>query len=68
MSLDLNNNATRKPKKMAAAMPAAEAVRPPVKAPSTPYSATASRTPRASVLPKPVSGTQAPAPAQSARG
>lgn len=49
-------------------MPAAEAVRPPVKAPSTPSSATASRTPRASVLPKPVSGTQAPAPAQSARG
>ena len=51
---------------MAAATPPAEAVSPPVKAPSTPFSATASRTPVASRLPKPVSGTVAPACAHRA--
>ena len=40
----------------------------PVNAPSTPRSATALRTPPASRLPNPVSGTLAPAPAQRANG
>ena len=62
-SLGLNTSAARKPKTIAAVMPPAEAVSPPVKAPSTPCSATASRTPLASVLPKPVSGAPAPPPA-----
>ena len=54
--------------RMAAVMPPAVAFRPPVKMPRKPCSSTASRTPLASVLPKPVSGTAAPAPANSAKG
>ena len=56
------------PKKTAAQMPAAEAVKPPVNTPRSPSFSTACLTPLASVLPKPVSGTVAPAPAQSNRG
>ena len=47
---------------------AAAEEKPPVKAPRAPFSATASRTPRARILPKPVSGTVAPAPAHFASG
>ena len=68
LSLDLKHMATSRPKKMAAQIPAAPASKPPVNAPSTPFSATASRTPFASRLPKPVSGTVAPAPAHLANG
>ena len=53
---------------MAAQTPAAAAVKPPVKMPSAPFSATACRMPFAITLPKPVSGTLAPAPAKSMRG
>ena len=60
--------AASSPKKIAAQIPAAPAVKPPVNAPSTPRSATALRTPPASRFPNPVSGTLAPAPAQRANG
>ncbi len=68
LSLDLKHMATSRPKKMAAQTPAAPASKPPVNAPSTPFSATASCTPFASRLPKPVNGTVAPAPAHLANG
>lgn len=47
--LGLNRRATRKPKKMAAVIPPAAAVSPPVKAPATPRSSTAFATPCARV-------------------
>lgn len=50
---------------MAAAMPPAVALSPPVSTPSRPCSATASAAPLASEYPNPVSGTVAPAPPQS---
>lgn len=53
---------------MAAAIPAALAVSPPVKIPKSPFSFTASRIPFAMVYPKPVSGTVAPAPAKLTSG
>ena len=63
----MHTRATRKPKKMAAVMPPAAAVEPPVRAPMRPLSATAFLTPLASRWPKPVRGTVAPAPPQSTR-
>lgn len=53
------------PKKMAAVIPAADALIPPMKAPMKPESFTSEITPFASRLPKPVSGTVAPQPAKS---
>lgn len=48
---------------MAAAIPPAAAVIPPVKIPKIPFSLIPSIAPFASAFPKPVSGTVAPAPA-----
>ena len=56
------------PATTAAVTPPAAAVSPPVKMPIQPSEATASRTPLASVWPKPVRGTVAPAPPHWARG
>ncbi len=56
------------PKNTAAPSPADAAVKPPVNTPRSPSASTAFLTPLASVLPKPVSGTVAPTPAQSASG
>ena len=53
------------PKNIAAAIPPAEALTPPVKAPKIPSSFTASIAPFARFAPKPVSGTVAPHPAKS---
>lgn len=53
------------PKKTAAAIPPAAAEVPPVKAPMKPFCCTFSIAPLASKLPNPVSGTVAPAPANS---
>ena len=64
----LNRSAIMIPKNTAAPMPAAAAVKPPVNAPRTPTSETAFSTPLASVLPKPVSGTVAPAHAHLTSG
>ena len=55
---------TIRPETIATVMPPAVAFRPPVRTPRKPFSATASRTPLARVLPKPSSGTDAPAPAK----
>ena len=55
-------------KKTAAHIPPADAVKPPVNTPRNPCSSTAFRTPFASVFPNPVSGTDAPAPANSHKG
>ncbi len=68
LSRGLKSSAASRPKTMAAAVPPEAALKPPVKAPSRPCSATAFFTPFASRFPKPVSGTAAPAPAQSAKG
>lgn len=54
-----------KPKIIAAAMPAAPAVSPPVKIPKKPSSSTAFFTPFARVHPNPLKGIVAPAPAKS---
>lgn len=51
-----------KPKKIAEARPAAAAVMPPVKIPKIPFSSIAFMTPFASMFPKPIMGTVAPAP------
>ncbi len=53
---------------IAAVIPPALALKPPVSAPNHPFCATASRTPLARVAPNPVSGTVAPAPANSISG
>src|SRR5699024_7463941 len=68
LSRDLASTAAKHPKNTAAVVPAAPAVRPPVKAPKRPRSATAARTPSVRAQPKPHRGTVAPAPAKSARG
>ena len=60
--------AASSPKKIAAQIPAAPAVKPPVNAPSTPRSATALRTPPASRLPNQVSVTLEHAPDKRANG
>lgn len=55
------------PKKIAAAIPAADAFTPPIKAPINPLFLTSSIAPLASVLPNPVRGTVAPHPAKSTK-
>ena len=50
--------AAKYPNRIAASIPAAEAVRPPVIAPKSPILSTDSLTPFASILPNPVNGTQ----------
>jgi hypothetical protein len=61
----LDINEARYPKKIAAAIPPAAAFVPPVNTPINPDLPTSSITPFARALPKPVSGTVAPAPANS---
>ncbi len=56
------------PKTMAAVIPAAAEVSPPVSIPIAPWELTASFTPCAIRWPKPESGTEAPAPANFAKG
>ena len=68
LSRGFATKAAKVPKKMAAAVPAAPAERPPVNTPKKPSSATALRTPSDRAQPKPVRGTVAPQPANSARG
>lgn len=58
-------NAKMKAKTIAAAIPPAVAVSPPVKIPSNPCDFTAPITPLASDAPKPIIGTLMPAPAKS---
>ena len=65
LSLALKRILMIKPNRIAALIPPADAVRPPVKIPRNPILDTASRTPFAMVCPKPVSGTVAPAPEKS---
>ena len=67
-SFDLQHTPIIRPNTMAAVMPAEAAESPPVTAPRSPFVSTASRTPSARALPKPVRGTAAPAPAKSMRG
>ena len=64
----LNISAAISEKNTAAATPAAHAVKPPINAPISPFSSTASRTPLLKRYPKPVSGTVAPPPAKSTSG
>ena len=64
----LKNNEKRKAKQMAAVIPPAAAVSPPVKIPINPEESTCSLTPVESRYPNPVRGTVAPAPAASTRG
>ena len=68
LSFGLKIRAANNPKTTAAVIPGAEAVNPPDKTPISPSLSTASRTPLARRLPKPVKGTVAPAPAKSMRG
>ena len=68
LSRDLKQSAITRPKNTAAQMPPAEAVSPPVNAPRSPFSSTASRTPLLRRFPNPVRGTVAPAPAHWAKG
>ena len=67
LSLGLNRILTSRPENTAAVMPPAEAFSPPVKIPGNPSVSTAFLTPSARRLPKPVNGTVAPAPANSAK-
>ena len=68
LSFGLNIKLTINPAKTAMAIPPAAAFNPPVKIPKNPCALIASRTPFASVYPKPVRGTVAPAPANSTNG
>ena len=68
MSLGLVSRESSRLKTTAAPRPAEAAVNAPEKMPRSPFSSTAFLMPLAMALPKPVSGTVAPAPAQSARG
>ena len=68
LSRGFATSAARVPKKMAAVVPAAPAVNPPVNTPKKPSSSTALRTPSDSAQPNPVKGTVAPQPANSASG
>ena len=65
LSLALNRKLAARPATMAAVIPPAAAFSPPVKMPRNPSFVTASFTPLARRLPKPVSGTDAPAHANS---
>ena len=68
LAFPLAISATRYPNTKAAAVPPAAAVRGPVKAPNSPFYATASFTPLEIRYPNPVSGVEAPAPAKSTSG
>ena len=68
LSFGLKIRLASNPAKMAAAIPPAEDLSPPVNIPKNPFSYTASLTPLARRLPNPVSGTLAPAPANSVKG
>ena len=68
LSFALKIIAAIRPANMAAVIPPDAAFKPPVNIPMKPSLSTASRTPFASKLPKPESGTVAPAPASSANG
>ena len=68
LALGFEINAAKYPKKIAAAIPAAHDLIPPVNVPSQPSSSTAVSTPLASVYPKPESGTVAPELAKSTIG
>ena len=68
LSLGLKRIPASRPKIIAAVIPAAVAFRPPVRMPRAPLSSMASLTPFANVAPKPVKGTEAPAPAKSMKG
>jgi len=57
----------RYPKNTAAAIPPADALTPPVKAPTSPFDCTPSIAPFAKLYPNPVRGTVAPAPAKSTK-
>ena len=65
--LGLEINDAIYPKNIAAAIPPADAVIPPVNAPIIPDSLTPFIAPFARLYPKPVNGTVAPAPAKSTR-
>ena len=62
---DFHKTADNKDNTTAAAIPPAQAVKPPVKIPNMPCSATASLPPLARRFQKPNKGTDAPAPAKS---
>ena len=64
----MNSSPASKPAITAMVIPPAVAVSPPVNTPSNPSFSTASFTPFARAYPKPVSGTVAPAAANSANG
>ena len=68
LSRGFATKAAKVPEKMAAAVPAAPAERPPVNTPKKPSSATALRTPSDRAQPKPVRGTVAPQPAKLRQG
>ena len=68
LSFGLNKRLASNPAAIAAVMPPAVAFSPPVKIPKKPSLSIASRTPFASVLPNPIRGTDAPAPANSTSG
>ena len=59
---DLKKIDTRSPKRSAAVIPADDAVSPPDRMPIAPFSSTASFTPRAMFAPKPMRGSDTPAP------
>ena len=68
LDLDLKIIEANKPKIKAAVIPAAEEVRPPVKAPISPSFSTASRTPLPIFAPNPIRGTVTPEPNISSIG
>ena len=68
LSLGLKRKLASSPETIAAVIPPAVAFNPPVRMPRKPSSSIASITPFARVLPKPVSGIVAPAPAKSTIG
>ncbi len=66
--MDLKINAINSPKNIAADIPPAAPAIPPVNTPINPSVSTAFFTPSNRTLPNPVSGTVAPAPANSTSG
>ena len=68
LSLGRNRRLASKPLMIATVIPPALAFKPPINMPRNPFSSTASRTPLARMLPNPVKGTLAPAPANSTKG
>lgn len=68
LDLPLKNNEATIEKNIAAVIPPAVPVSPPVRIPIFPFSSTAFRTPSIREYPNPVSGTVAPNPAKSTNG